>query len=386
MTKLVSGLTICSNPKAFIRSARCVSILLLGLGLSNLWGCASPPTTTNQTSANSSPKSTSITADNTQKKPGGYYQEDGPQAQMPPETDLLATPDAVPLAEEIPNKHFNRPYVVMGKTYTPLTHRESFQEEGIASWYGKQFHGKRTSSGEPYNMYTMTAAHPTLPIPSYVRVTNLSNQRQVIVKVNDRGPFHRGRIIDLSYTAALKLGYVNQGSTKVKIERILGNELISAKQNVQQSNQNTNQKPIAELNTNTVVSTSNNTPPTSISASQPPIVMGSVISNKLPILASSLDPDTQPKPKASFENTPSTGEPQENNQKRYFLQLANFSTADAASRMVEEYRAKIGTVLSVLKESGFHKVVAGPFNDETATRAKQKQMRQSGFSSFLLVR
>jgi rare lipoprotein A len=90
----------------------------------------------------------------------------------------------------------------------------------MASWYGKQFHGRRTTSGERYDMFAMTAAHPTLPIPSYVRVTNLKNGRAVVVRINDRGPFHRGRILDLSYAAAHKLGFVGQGSAKVLIERV----------------------------------------------------------------------------------------------------------------------------------------------------------------------
>jgi rare lipoprotein A len=115
----------------------------------------------------------------------------------------------------------SRPYVVFGKKYIPMTDERPFTQRGIGSWYGKKFHGQRTSSGELYDMYKMTAAHPTLPIPSYARITNVNNGRQVIVRVNDRGPFHSSRIIDLSYTAALKLGYLQKGSSELLLERLL---------------------------------------------------------------------------------------------------------------------------------------------------------------------
>lgn len=156
-----------------------------------------------------------------QKRGGAYYQDDGPGESPPP--NLEQTPDAVPRDEPPLKTAANRPYVVFGKTYTPTVTTASFRQRGVASWYGRKFHGQKTSSGEPYDMYGMSAAHPTLPIPSYVRVTNLTNGRTVVVRVNDRGPFLSERIIDLSYTAALKLGYVNQGSTQVEIEQVRGN-------------------------------------------------------------------------------------------------------------------------------------------------------------------
>ncbi|HEX6361560.1 MAG TPA: septal ring lytic transglycosylase RlpA family protein, partial [Albitalea sp.] len=120
----------------------------------------------------------------------------------------------------------NKPYEVFGRDYVPLTDDRPFTERGIASWYGRKFHGRRTASGEIYNMYAMTAAHPTLPIPSYVRVRNPANQREVLVRVNDRGPFHKGRIIDLSYTAALKLGLL-KGVGTVEVTRITSDEIRS---------------------------------------------------------------------------------------------------------------------------------------------------------------
>lgn len=126
-------------------------------------------------------------------------------------------PDAVP-APVTPSKSGNPDsYRVLGKTYYVKDSAVGFQQEGIASWYGNKFHGRRTSSGEEYNMYAMTAAHKTLPIPVYVEVTNKDNGRKAIVKVNDRGPFHEGRIIDLSYAAATKLGVAKTGTANVSI-------------------------------------------------------------------------------------------------------------------------------------------------------------------------
>lgn len=153
----------------------------------------------------------------TTAKSGGYYLDDGPEA-IPP-ADLEATPDAEPRAEPL-HRYANRSYVVMGNRYTPQTERRAHSQEGLASWYGRRFHGKKTASGEAYDMYAMTAAHPTLPIPSYARVTALDSGKSVVVRINDRGPFHGKRIIDLSYTAALKLGYLKRGSTRVRVESI----------------------------------------------------------------------------------------------------------------------------------------------------------------------
>lgn len=153
---------------------------------------------------------------------GGYYLDDGPGDNPPP--DLAAIPDAEPRLEPL-HRFANRPYVALGQRFVPATSLEPYRESGIASWYGRRFHGKPTSSGEPYDMYAMTAAHPTLPIPSYVRVTHAGNGRSVVVRVNDRGPFLRNRVIDLSYAAASKLGYVNSGHAEVHVEQILPDEV-----------------------------------------------------------------------------------------------------------------------------------------------------------------
>jgi len=158
---------------------------------------------------------------------GGYYKDDGPGERPPADLDQVA--DAQPKAEPL-HRYANRPYQVFGKDYVPLAFVQPYRQRGTASWYGKKFHGQRTASGEPYDMYAMTAAHPTLPIPSYARVTRVATGRSVIVRINDRGPFHQGRMIDLSYAAALKLGFAHLGSAEVELESIEPGQAVTPTQ------------------------------------------------------------------------------------------------------------------------------------------------------------
>ncbi len=143
--------------------------------------------------------------------------KDGPDAQPPAGLDRV--PDAVPRVEPLRVGGPNKPYEVLGRRYVPLAADVPLRERGLASWYGRKFHGRPTASGEPYDMYAMTAAHKTMPLPSYARVRNPANGREVIVRVNDRGPFHDDRVIDLSYTAALRLGVLG-GVAPVEVERL----------------------------------------------------------------------------------------------------------------------------------------------------------------------
>ena len=147
---------------------------------------------------------------------GGYYKDDGP-GDNPPDIRLIE--DAEPRSEPL-HRFANNPYTVDGRSYTPMRSIAPFRQRGTGSWYGRRFNGQATSSGERYDMYGMTAAHPTLPIPSYAKVTNLQNGRSVVVRVNDRGPFHSERVIDLSWTAAAKLGYADRGSAQLEVELI----------------------------------------------------------------------------------------------------------------------------------------------------------------------
>ena len=188
-------------PRVFlVLSSVCVSLILAA--------CSSAP-----------PRNASEPSQATARAPikgGGYYKDDGP-GENPPDLDRI--PDAQPRAERL-HRFANNPYQAFGKDYVPVRAGSDFRERGIASWYGRRYHGQKTSSGETYDMYAMTAAHPTLPIPSYVRVTSVANGRTVVVRVNDRGPFHSDRVIDLSYVAAYKLGYVRAGSAPVEVESV----------------------------------------------------------------------------------------------------------------------------------------------------------------------
>lgn len=152
---------------------------------------------------------------------GGYYQDDGPHRR--PSVDVSKVPDAVP-RNEPHNERNSRPYSVFGVSYRPLKTSRGYRERGVASWYGKKFHGQRTANGETYDMYAMSAAHKTLPLPSFLRVRNLNNGKSVVVRVNDRGPFLENRIIDLSYAAAVKLGIIGTGTGIVEVEAITEDE------------------------------------------------------------------------------------------------------------------------------------------------------------------
>lgn len=196
--------------------------LALLAGCSSLGGThgtkPEPPPAEQQEKApaqSSSPQT--ATAPTPSRKGGGYYLDDGPGDG--PQPDFDAIPDAVPRYES-PLARANKPYVAFGVTYTPMTEYQPYKATGVASWYGKRYHGQKTSTGEIYDMYGMSAAHPTLPIPSYVRVTNPENGRSVIVRVNDRGPFKKDRLIDLSYAAAYKLRIAGKGSGLVEVEAI----------------------------------------------------------------------------------------------------------------------------------------------------------------------
>lgn len=145
-----------------------------------------------------------------------------------PPSNLMQVPDAQPKVEALRTGGPNKPYTVLGLSYTPMTTDEAVRESGLASWYGGKFHGMPTASGETYDMYAMTAAHPTMPIPSYARVRNPANGREVIVRVNDRGPFTKGRIIDLSLAAAVRLG-VSHAVSPVEVERLTHDDIRSGR-------------------------------------------------------------------------------------------------------------------------------------------------------------
>lgn len=175
-----------------------------------------PPKQTPVETTTTTPSNT--TADSGGKpSSGGYYLDDGPGENAPADIDSI--PSAT-LKTEQPSKRANKPYSALGKNYAPLTAYAPYKKQGMASWYGKRYHGKKTSTGEIYDMYAMSAAHTLLPIPSYAKVTNPVNGRSVIVRINDRGPFKHDRLIDLSYAAAYQLRLIKQGSGLVEVETI----------------------------------------------------------------------------------------------------------------------------------------------------------------------
>jgi len=267
------------------------------------------------------------------KRPGGYYLDDGPGANPPANLDRI--PDAVPRAEPI-NRGTSRPYVVMGRSYTPMTSHQAYRARGIATWYGRRYHGKPTASGEPYDMYAMTAAHTTLPIPSYARVTSLKSGRSVVVRVNDRGPFVDGRIIDLSYTAAHRIGVLGGGSAMVEVEAILpgsyGSKLTALAQPV----------PAAPL------------------PESPPHV-------------AALDPGP-PAPQAAqlIPVTAETG--------GHYLQLGAFGLRDNAENFLTRMKAQMDGLadnLHVFARDGLYRVHAGPYASQPEARQAADRINQA---------
>ncbi len=209
-------------------------ILLL---LSMLTGCASGPSLKNE--------SVSVPP----KKGGGYYLDDGP-GDRPPE-NMDAIPDAIPKVEPF-NVRANQPYIALDNRYTPMTSFYPYKEKGIASWYGKRYHGKKTSVGEFYDMYSMTGAHTTLPIPCYVRVTNTENGKSVIVRINDRGPFKKDRVIDLSFAAAYKLRLSDKGSGPVEVELIDPRQFSALKKTSDAVTEKIKEKEVVSVQTKSV--------------------------------------------------------------------------------------------------------------------------------------
>lgn len=280
---------------------------------------------------------------------GGYYKDDGPADQIPP--GLENTPDAEPRVEPYATGT-SRPYTVFGKSYTPITDHRPFKQRGIGSWYGKKFHGNKTANGEIYDMFKMTAAHPTLPIPSYARVTHLNNGRQIIVRINDRGPFHSDRIIDLSYTAALKLGYLGKGSGMLEVEHLLPDEIerLARKRR----------------------SPEFGTPPMALAAVRQP-QQDAQLYPALPV-------ELFAEKNAPLQSAPSsTG---------YYIQLGAFSQASNAEAMRAQYgfawKDKLPP-LAIVQNGIHYRLVAGPFDSREKAAEAAQQVSDSGVSRPIVV-
>jgi len=257
---------------------------------------------------------------------------DGPLPNPPP--DLAKVPDALPRIEPVRSGGPNKPYEVGGDRYQPITGDATYAERGLASWYGRKFHGRPTASGEVYNMYAMTAAHATLPIPSYARVRNPANGKEVIVRINDRGPFHKGRIIDLSYTAALKLDLL-RGVAPVEVKRIT----------------------YAEIRAGLAKPSANEPPPVFV-------------------------PDTPPGAPQRETTGPATSA------QGYWLQFGAFAKLDGAEAVRQRIaEADLGMLplLTVVREGGLHRLRAGPFPSADEARAQADKLRsEHGLESSLI--
>ena len=287
-------------------------------------------------------------------RPGGYYKDDGPGDNPP---DLATVREPEPRIEPL-HRFANNPYNVFGVPYAPMTSLATpYRQRGLGSWYGRKFHGQKTSSGEIYDMYGMTAAHPTLPIPSYARVTNPGNGRSVIVRVNDRGPFHTGRIIDLSYTAAWKLGYVSAGSTPLDVE-LLTPELIASLKTA----------PRQGAAATAVARTEPAPAPAAVAtvATGAPVVTAMV--DTAPPLARPLPAGNSPAPAPAALPAPAQTLPMEVQAGGVFLQLAAFSARDNA----EAFRARLlreldwlGNAIEVLQKDGLYRLHVGPYRDRS---------------------
>jgi rare lipoprotein A len=263
--------------------------------------------------------------------------DDGPGDNPP--ADLDRVPDAVPKIEPLARGP-NRPYTALGKSFTPDTSGNPYRVQGRASWYGRKFHGKPTSNGERYDMYGMTAAHPTLPIPSYVRVTRVSTGKTVVLRVNDRGPFLASRVIDLSYVAAYKLGVLAPGSAEVIVERIMPDEIRGWRA------QPPTASPAPAM-----------PPPASIQAPS------AIASSNLPL------------------NTVSTGS--------FYLQAGAFSDPARAQALASELSGKVpsdlGATVNIEQSSGhLYRVRIGPFaSRDAASQASERLRNSSGLPTTL---
>lgn len=326
------------------RSARCAWLCVAGALV--LAGCASAPP---KPGASVPGHGAGVAA---QSGRGG--------AEPRPPADLDRVPDAEPQVEPVRASGPNKPYEALGREYVPFIQDRPFNERGLASWYGRKFQGRRTASGEPYDMYAMTAAHPTLPIPSYARVRNPANGREIVVRVNDRGPFHPGRVIDLSYTAALKLDLL-RGVAPVEVERITFDEIRAGSwrrggpaEAVQ----------FAASGSNPVTSV----PMPVIAPVVATIVVPPVAPNVLPA-ARVEGPAIADATSAQADALPARG---------FWIQLGAFRQRDGAAafqRRVAEELDWLSPLLAVFSDAALFRLQAGPYSSRDEARGAAESIR-----------
>jgi len=304
----------------------------MGLAMLLVAGCASGP-------AQVGKSPTARSGSDRSPAPSRSADRDGAPSDAPP--DLASLPDPVPQVEPIKPGGANKPYVVLGQAYTPTAADIKWRERGTASWYGTKFHGRRTASGEMFSMYGFTAAHRTLPIPSYARVRHVGSGKEIIVRINDRGPFHSSRVIDLSYAAAAKLGITGAGMAQVDIERLTFDEIRSGAW--QRSDDTdlalTTPDPVAEAVTSPV------------SAALPAVAL---------------------KEGASRAHTP--------NAKGFWVQLAALGRREGVDRLqqrVANAAAALSPLLAIFHEAPYFKLQVGPYGSREEAVAAAQQARES---------
>jgi rare lipoprotein A len=308
---------------------------------------------------------------------GRFYLDDGPGDR--PLAELQKVPDAVPRAEPL-HSRANRPYVIFGRQYEPMTRLEPFRERGIATWYGRRYHGRPTSIGEIYDMYGMTAAHPTLPLPSYARVTNVRTGRSVIVRVNDRGPFLHGRVIDLSYAAAAKLAAALPGSAEVEVELITQFDPMPAV--TASSGSRPDPGPVGVPGSQVVqvapVSSASLPPLRAEEAPRAPAVTSTAATvPAAPTLAAAREASAAAPSSLSDGLLPGR-----------YVQLGAYQSREGAEAALARLRASgLPEPVEVRRDGALHKLVAGPYAQPTEAQAAQRRLRAAtGIEAFVVLR
>jgi rare lipoprotein A len=276
-------------------------------------------------------------------------QRDGPPEKIPAE--IANVRDAEPRVEPIRSGGPNRPYEVFGRDYVPMTQDVAFRERGLASWYGRKFQGRRTANGEIYDMFAMTAAHPTLPIPSYARISNPANGRTAIVRINDRGPFHAGRIVDLSYAAAYRLDLL-RGVAPVVLERLTFNEIRNG----------TWRRPQGSVKEGEAASTRGEEPGRAAALSDAVA--------KVPTLEPPPAPPEVPRLASVRDTAPGGG---------FWIQLGAFRLTEGALAFERRVAAEVDwlePLLIVFRDDSLYRLQAGPFENLPRAQRAAERIRE----------
>lgn len=288
---------------------------------------------------------------------------DGPPPTTP--ADLAKVPDPEPRIEPIKPGGPNKPYTVLGRSYEPLAADVPWKQRGLASWYGQKFQGRRTASGELFSLYGLTAAHRTLPIPSYVRVRHVASGREVIVRVNDRGPFHSARVLDLSYAAALKLGIVAMGSAEVELERLTFDDIRTGAW--RRTNPGTGMPDPANDPVVAVAASSAPAAPTPDPSDPAPMPVSA--SPRAEAMAVSTAPVAEAP--ASRAYTPAA--------QGFWVQLAALGRRDGVEKLQQRVNAELSSLtplLAVFKESALFRLQVGPYESREQAQGVARAVRE----------